>query len=72
MSARNAGIDPYGLRAHNARIANPETKTHSKTYYKIRYYVRAFVRLTVGLLWTAFFVGCFYFAYLALASMYGG
>jgi hypothetical protein len=65
-------IDPYGLRRHNARVVNPETRTHSKTYYEVRYYVRALVRLTVGLLWTAFFVGVFYFSYLVLASFYGG
>ena len=64
--------DQYGLRRHNARVMNPETRTRSKLYYETRFYVRAAVQLIVGLFWCAVFVGMFYIVYLALASMYGG
>lgn len=64
--------DAYGLRRHNARVVNPETRTRSKLYYETRFYARAITRLVVGLLWMTFFVGCFYFTYLVLASFYGG
>lgn len=64
--------DAYGLRRHNGRVVNPETRVRSKTYYEVRYYARALTQLVVGLFWMSLFAGIFYFAYLVLASFYEG
>lgn len=67
-----SNADAYGLRRHNRRIGNPETRTRSKLYYETRFYARALVRIVVGLFWLGVFVGIFYAVYLVLASIYGG
>lgn len=49
---RYDGYDPYGVRAHNARIGNPRTVAHSPRYY----FWQKLVRGTFRLIWAIWMV----------------
>lgn len=49
--------DQYGLRSHNRRVVNPETRTRSKLYYETRFYVRVVVQVIVGAFWASVILG---------------
>lgn len=45
------------LRAHNKRVANPQTVYHTPFYYRARTVARAITKLVVNLFWVAVFIG---------------
>lgn len=55
--------DQYGLRSHNRRVVNPETRTRSKLYYETRFYVRGVVQILVACFWAAVIIGALYGVY---------